>query len=299
MRGVWTALVTPFNSSGELDLAAFRKILIDQKEAKVAGVIPCGTTGESPTLTVDEKKTLIRTALDTLKGSGVKVIAGTGSNNTSDTVELSRWASDQGVDGLLVVMPYYNKPTAAGQIAHFTSVADAVRCPIMLYNVPGRTGLGMTAETIAQLAAHPRIRMLKEATANVAFTSEILDALATSGRELMIFSGDDACFLPLLSVGAVGVVSVASNLFPRGMVAIQRAYESGDVREAARLQSLYYPLFRDLFVESNPGPIKAAMAWMGFGDERMRLPMAAMLPAGRRKLEESLLRCRLEKGKPA
>jgi 4-hydroxy-tetrahydrodipicolinate synthase len=280
-------------------LDGFKKILADQRAAGVAGVIPCGTTGESPTLTVDEKKTLIRAAIDGLKGTGVKVIAGTGSNNTAETVELSRWASEQGADGLLIVMPYYNKPTPAGQIAHFTAVADAVKCPIMLYNVPGRTGLSMTADTIAQLAAHPRIRMLKEATGNVAFTSEVLDAVEAQGRELLVFSGDDATYLPLLAVGAVGVVSVASNLFPRAMVAIQKAYEGGDARAALRLQKQYYPLFRDLFVEANPGPIKAAMAWMGFGDARMRLPMAPMTAAGTKKLQEALARCGLEKGKPA
>lgn len=211
MRGVYTALITPFDSRGGLDLAAFRKVLQDQKDAGISGVIPCGTTGETPTLTIDEKKKLITTAIETLKGSGVKVIAGTGGNNTAETVELSRWASDQGVDGLLVVTPYYNKPSQAGMEAHFKAVADSVRCEVMLYNVPGRTGVSLTAATVAKLAAHPRIRSLKEATGNVVFTSEIIDTLKASGVSMDILSGDDATYLPLLSVGAAGVVSVAST----------------------------------------------------------------------------------------
>src|SRR5687768_9022909 len=205
MRGIWTALVTPFNDKNELDLDAYKRILRDQKDAGVTGVIPCGTTGESPTLTEAEKKVLIQTALEELKGSQVKVYAGTGSNDTAQTVAFSKWASDQGVDGLLIVTPYYNKPTQAGLKAHFRAVADAVSCEVMLYNVPGRTGVSLTSDTIAELAEHPRITSIKEATGNPAFTSEIQAALAKAGQKLLIFSGDDATFLPLLSVGADGV----------------------------------------------------------------------------------------------
>jgi 4-hydroxy-tetrahydrodipicolinate synthase len=297
-RGVWTALVTPFTANDELDLEAFKRILKDQRDARITGVIPCGTTGESPTLSIAEKKTLIETALRELKGTGVRVIAGTGSNSTRETVELSRWASDAGVDGVLVVTPYYNKPTPAGLEAHFRAVADAVKCDVMLYNVPGRTGVSLTPATVSALATHPRIHSIKEATGNVAFTSELIDVLSRDGRKIEILSGDDATYLPLLAVGGDGVVSVASNLFPRAMVAMQVAVEKGDLKTAKELHQRFYPLFRDLFIESNPGPIKVSMQVAGFCDARMRSPLAPMSAENLQKLKASLARCGVEKGKP-
>lgn len=296
-KGVWTALVTPFDSRGGLDLDAFKKILDDQVAAGINGVIPCGTTGEAPTLTTDEKKLLIQTALKHLKGSRTQVIAGTGGNATAETVALSRWASEQGAHGVLIVTPYYNKPTAAGLEAHFRAVADAVSCEVVLYNVPGRTGVSLTAASIAALADHPRIRALKEATGNIAFASEILDALA--GKPLDLLSGDDPSYLALLSVGAVGVISVTSNLFPRGMAAIQRAFDAGKIAEARELNRRYSPLMRDLFVESNPGPIKYAMAQMGFCRGDLRLPLAPIAAASAAKVDLALTQCGVRKGAPA
>jgi 4-hydroxy-tetrahydrodipicolinate synthase len=293
MHGVFTALVTPFNSTNQLDLVSFKKILEDQKAAGISGVIPCGTTGESPTLSTEEKKTLITTAIQTLKGSGVKVIAGTGSNDTHEAVELSRWASDQGADGVLIVTPYYNKPSQAGLESHFRAVADAVSCEVMLYNVPGRTGVSLAPSTVVKLAAHPKIRSLKEATANVALTSEIIDRFHESAAKMDILSGDDATYLPLLSVGAVGVVSVASNLFPRAMVAIQKATERGDFREAMKIHQRFYPLFRDLFIDSNPVPIKHAMEFVGFCHSRVRAPLAPLSDTHRETLRSSLKRCEI------
>ncbi len=284
MRGIWTALVTPFKENLEIDWEAFRAILEDQKAAKVAGVIPCGTTGESPTLSVDEKKKLIQVTLEVMKGSGVGVVAGTGSNSTPETVELSRWASSQGVDGVLIVTPYYNKPSQAGMEAHFHAVAEAVTCTVVLYNVPGRTGVNLAPETIAKLAKHPRIRALKEATGNVALTSEIRSHLKLAGQKLDILSGDDATFLPLLCVGASGVISVASNLFPRAMVALQEAFEKGDQKKALELHDQYTPLFRDLFVESNPVPIKAALQHTGFCGPTVRPPLAPLGAESRKRL---------------
>jgi 4-hydroxy-tetrahydrodipicolinate synthase len=298
MRGVWTALITPFNSSDELDLAAYRRILKDQREARVAGVVPCGTTGEAPALTGAEKRTLIRTAIEELRGSGVKVLAGTGSNNTAETIELSRWASEQGADGVLVVTPYYNRPTQAGLEAHYRAVADAVRCPVTLYNVPSRTAVSLAPETVARLASHPRIRSIKESSGSLSAASEILDRLALGNERMDLLSGDDALFLPMLSVGAVGVVSVASNLAPRAMVAIQAAFERGDAPEAQRLHRHFHPLFRDLFIESNPAPVKAAMAYASFCDARVRLPLAPLSAASARQLEESLRRCGVAAGRP-
>ncbi len=260
-------------------------------------MIPCGTTGESPTLSLSEKKTLITTAVQELKGSGVKVLAGTGSNNTAETVEMSRWASDQGVDGVLVVTPYYNKPSQKGLEAHFRAVADAVKCEVMLYNVPGRTGVSLAASTVSALATHPRITTLKEATGNVAFASEILDTLAVDGRKMDILSGDDATFLPLLSIGAVGCVSVASNLFPRAMVAIQKAMDQGNLEEARKIHLKFYPLFRDLFLDSNPVPISYAMAQAGWGEPHVRPPLAPLAPDLARKLDASLVRCGVAAGR--
>jgi 4-hydroxy-tetrahydrodipicolinate synthase len=291
MRGVWTALVTPFNQNNELDLPAFRKILQDQKAAKVSGVIPCGTTGESPTLSLEERKTLITTAIQELKGSGVQVFAGTGTNNTRESIELSSWAALQGVDGVLIVTPYYNKPSQAGLISHFTQIAEAVNCEVMLYNVPGRTGVSLTTETILNLAKHPKIRTLKEATGNVAFTSEILDTLAQAGLPLDLLSGDDATFLPLLSVGAVGIVSVSSNIIPKAMVELYAAASSGDLQRSSKIHRYYYPLFRDLFIDSNPGPIKYAMEYMGRCSSRMREPLAALSPANLNVVKNTLIRC--------
>jgi 4-hydroxy-tetrahydrodipicolinate synthase len=296
MRGVYTALITPFRQNLEIDFDSYKKILKDQKDASISGVIPCGTTGETPTLKIEEKKLLIETALEVLKGSSVKVIAGTGSNNTAETIELSRWASKAGVDGVLLVSPYYNKPSQAGLDAHFRSVADVVECEVMLYNVPGRTAVSIAPETVVALAMHPRIRSLKEATANVALTSEILDQLAVKKLQLDILSGDDATYLPLLSVGAVGVVSVASNLFPRAMVSIQTLAEKGDFKSALKIHERFYPLFRDLFVESNPGPIKAAMHLAGWCESFVRPPLSSLSPESEKKLEASLNRCGIKRG---
>jgi len=291
MRGVYTALVTPFSSNGSLDLEAYRRLLKDQVDAGVDGVIPCGTTGESPTLTLDEKKQLITIALEQLKGTRVKVVAGTGSNDTRETVALSQWASSAGVAGILVVTPYYNKPTQKGLEAHFRAVADAVTCDVMLYNVPGRTGVSLTAETIVRLAEHPRIKALKEATGNVAFASEIVDQLTHARRSLALLSGDDATFMPFLAVGGCGVVSVASNLFPRAMVALQKAMDEGRLAEARILHERFYPLFRDLFVESNPVPVKAALESLGFCRGDVRAPLATLSDASRVTLMKALDRC--------
>lgn len=299
MKGVFTALITPFDSQGAVDLKAFRKVLDDQIDAKVAGVIPCGTTGETPTLSVEEKEDLIRTSIEACRGTGVKVLAGTGSNDTDETVELSKWASDQGVDGVLVVTPYYNKPSQAGLVEHFLAVAREVNCEVMLYNVPGRTGVSLTAQSICDLAENSRITSLKEATANIQFTSEILDCSKKNGHPIDILSGDDATFLPLLSVGAVGVVSVASNLFPRAMIQIQKMFESGNVKEATAIHRRYFPLFRDLFIESNPVPIKYAMSMAGFCETRVRRPLVKMSSTSIAQLSASLKECGIQAGSRA
>lgn len=299
MQGVWTALITPFSDDGKLDLFSFKKILRDQVDAGVTGVIPCGTTGESPTLSEDEKKILIQTCIQELQGSGVRVIAGTGSNDTQKTIEFSRWADQQGVDGVLLVTPYYNKPSPAGLEAHFLAVASKLQCEVVLYNVPGRTGVSLNPETICRLAQHPRITTLKEATGSVALSSEILHQLKVEGLSLDILSGDDATYLPLLSIGAHGVISVASNLFPRALVQMTQLMLQGEVTEAQAIHQRYYPLFRDLFIESNPVPIKAAMATLGWCQNHVRLPLVSLQSHHYNQLLKSIELCGLKKGKPA
>jgi len=299
VKGVYTALITPFLKDGSIDFDSFSKILRDQADAGISGVIPCGTTGESPTLSIEEKQQLIQTTLKELRGTGVKTIAGTGSNNTAETITLSKWASDEGADGVLIVTPYYNKPSQLGLEQHFKSVADAVKCEVMLYNVPGRTGISLSPETIVKLAMHPKIRSLKEATGNLAFTSEVFDQLLQGGGKLDVLSGDDATYLPMLAIGATGVVSVASNLFPRAMVALQKSVEGNDLAQAREIQARYYPLFRDLFIDSNPVPIKAAMAYVGWCEIHVRAPLLPLSLALQQKLESSLKRCGISPGRNA
>ncbi len=274
MKGVFTALVTPFLASGEIDTEGYKKLLKQQKAGGVTGVIPCGTTGEAPTLSIREKQTLIQLAVEEFGQTGV--VAGTGSNNTAETVELSRWASRQGVRGVLVVTPYYNKPTKAGLEAHFLKVADSVDCEVMLYNVPGRTGVSLTPESVAKLAKHSRIRSIKEATGNPAFASEIVIACREAHSSIDILSGDDLTYVSLCAIGAVGVVSVISNLFPAEMCSLQKFLEQGDYARARSLHDALFPLFRNLFVESNPGPIKFLTSRaIGFS-AALRLPLVEM-----------------------
>ncbi len=294
MRGVWTALITPFTPNREIDWAAFKTLLEDQESAQVAGVIPCGTTGESPTLSLAEKKQLIEFTKKELVGTSVQIVAGTGSNDTAESIALSAWASSLGVDGILVVTPYYNKPSQSGLELHYRAIADKVSCPVVLYNVPGRTGVSLAPETVTRLASHPNIRAIKEATGNTAISSEIIEQLAFAGVKMDVLSGDDATYLPLLSAGGCGVISVASNLFPRAMVALQRAWETGNVSAAMEIHRRFYPLFRDLFVESNPGPIKAAMKFVGLCDSGLRPPLAPLSSGSESKLLASLSRCGLQ-----
>lgn len=296
LKGVYTALVTPFTPQGEIDESAYRHIIEDQINAQVNGIVPCGTTGESPTLTRSEKEKLILISLEMTRGTSVRVMAGTGTNSTAETVEFSKWASDAGVSAILVVTPYYNKPTQAGLLDHFTQAANAVSCEVMLYNVPGRTITSIAPETMVSLASHPRITSVKEASGNVALTSEILNQLRTARKDLTVLSGDDASYFPILCVGGHGVVSVASNLFPRAMVAIHRSVEAGDLRAARETHDRFYPLFRDLFVESNPGPIKAAMESAGFCTSTLRAPLAPLSSKSMQILKAAMNECGIKAG---
>jgi 4-hydroxy-tetrahydrodipicolinate synthase len=290
VNGIWTALVTPFKKDLSIDFNAFEKLLQTQIKAGVHGVIPCGTTGESPTLKQQEKMDLIGFTLKALRGTKIKVFAGTGSNDTRETLLFSTWASSIGVDGVLVVTPYYNKPSQKGLVEHFKAVANGIDCELMLYNVPSRTGVSLTPDTVVELAHHPKIRSLKEASGNVAFTSELLDQVnAVRGlTEFKIFAGDDSTFLPVLSVGGSGVVSVTSNIAPKSMVALYQAFEKNQMTKATKLHHELYPLFRDLFIESNPGPVKFALEQIGIGSSKLRPPLCPMDPKNIKTLLKSL-----------
>jgi len=288
IEGIWTALITPFDEDGAIDLDTYIRLLHRQADAGVAGVIPCGTTGEAPALTLDEKKLLIGTALAELAGSGTRVVAGTGSNNQALTLETSKWASDHGVDGVLVVTPYYNKPSQAGLAAHFTTVADAVDCQVVLYNVPSRTGVSFTPATIARLSDHPRITALKEATGSMSFAADVMDHLFAGGHRLTLLSGDDATFFPFCCQGGQGGISVITNLCPGPMLELHDAIRHGDLDRAREIHWQYFPLFRDLFIECNPVPIKWAMMRAGLSGATVRPPLHELEEANARRLETTL-----------
>lgn len=267
-EGTITALVTPFRD-GSLDLARLAAQVERQIAAGVDGVVPVGTTGESPTLTHDEHRRVVDEVIRLVDGR-VKVLAGTGSNATREAVAMTRHAAEAGADGALVVTPYYNKPTQEGLRRHFEAVAD-VGLPVVLYNIPGRTSVALSIATIEALAAHPSIVAIKEATGVLDVASEI--AVRTN---LAILSGDDSLTLPILSVGGCGVVSVLSNLAPRLVVAMVRAARSGDAAAARALHLRLFPVCRALFIETNPIPIKTAMALRGLDSGELRLPLCAM-----------------------
>jgi len=283
LQGVYTALVTPFRE-GEIDEDAFLALIEAQAAAGVAGIVPVGTTGESPTLNQEEHLRLIELAATGAKGR-LQVIAGTGSNSTAEAIELSQGAERLGADGLLLVAPYYNKPTQEGLVAHFSAIADAVRIPIVLYSIPGRCGIEIAVETVVKLARKKNIIGLKEAGGSVDRVSQLRQALPDS---FVLLSGDDGLTVPFLSVGAAGVISVASNLIPREMVALVRAFREGRLAEAEQLHRRLYPLFRDLFVETNPVPIKHAMALAGTMTGELRLPLVPLSDGARAKLEKTL-----------
>jgi 4-hydroxy-tetrahydrodipicolinate synthase len=283
-RGVYTALVTPFRN-GKVDDTALTRLLEDQIAAGVDGVIPVGTTGESPTLSMEEHLYVIELTARVVKHR-TKVFGGTGSNSTSEALYLSHQAEKLGVDGLLVVSPYYNKPSAAGIFAHYSALAQATPLPIIAYSVPGRTGSDIPVETMAALAReHINIVAIKEAGGSIERFSQLRQVLPD---HVSILSGDDSMTLPALAVGACGVISVASNLIPREVGALVRTFLQGHAREAEQLHRKFYPLFRDLFVESNPVPVKTALARHGWMTSEVRLPLVALQTQSLARLENTL-----------
>lgn len=277
--GIGTALITPFTSTG-VDYEAYGRLIDWQIESGVDALIAAGTSGEGSTLTMDEHKEVIRFTVERAAGR-VPVIAGTGSNCTLDAIELSQSACKDGADALLVVTPYYNKATQKGLIAHFTAIADAVTKPIILYNVPSRTGINILPSTYEVLAEHPMIQGIKEAGGNI---SQIVETAARVRDKLDIYSGNDDQIVPILSVGGKGCISVLSNLMPAESHEMIARFLSGDVAGAAKMQFDLLPLINALFCEVNPIPVKAAMAAMGYCQDIVRAPLTTMEPENRKKL---------------
>jgi 4-hydroxy-tetrahydrodipicolinate synthase len=248
------------------------------------GIVPCGTTGESPTLDHEEHRRVIDIVIQTVNRR-IPVIAGTGSNSTAEALSLTKHAKAAGADGALIVLPYYNKPTQKGLVAHCRALADAVDLPLVLYNIPGRTGVNMLPETLAQLADHPNIAGVKEATGNL---EQMTQDIVLCGDKLCYLSGDDTLTLPLMAVGGRGVISVVSNIVPRDVADMTRAFLSGDWKRARELHLRLFPLCQAMFYETNPICVKTALAMMGKIQEELRLPLCPMTEGNRKRLEAAL-----------
>lgn len=282
-KGTATALITPFTSDG-VDFDSFDRILDDQLSGGIDAVVVLGTTGEPATMTAAEKKAVIEFAVKKLKGK-LPVIVGTGANSTSAATEMSVLAESLGADALLLVTPYYNKATQQGLIAHFRTVADAVHTPIICYNVPGRTGVNMLPATFAELAEHPNIAAVKEASGNM---EQIEEAIRLTEGKAVVYSGDDGITVPVMAMGGMGVISVVSNAAPRFTAEMTSAFLSGDLKKAAKMQLDMLPLVRALFSEVNPIPVKKAMQLRGLCNGTLRLPLTEMTAANAAKLAEIL-----------
>jgi 4-hydroxy-tetrahydrodipicolinate synthase len=282
--GAHTALITPFRD-GELDENAFLNLIELQVKAGISGIVPVGTTGESPTLTHHEHRRVIKTAVEAAAGR-LLVIAGTGSNATSEAVDLTMEAEKLGADAALLVAPYYNKPSTEGLYRHFKAVADAVSIPIILYSIPGRCGIEIPVSVVVRLAADcSNIVAIKEAGGSVERVNQLRAVLPESFE---ILSGDDSLTLSFMASGAVGVISVASNIIPTEVHELVQSFFQGDLEKSLELQHRFYPLFRDLFIESNPVPIKTALAAKGLCLEDVRLPLCEMNVSNKNLLLETL-----------
>ncbi len=284
LKGLYTALVTPF-SNGEVDLDCFRQLIEFQIAGGVDGILPMGTTGESPTVSFEEHSKIIETAITAAAGR-CQVIAGTGANATAEAVHLTKLAKAAGADATLQVTPYYNKPTQEGLYRHFATVADKAELPVILYNVPGRSGVPIAIDTIARLSKNSNVIAVKEAGGSTERVSAILDVC-----DITVLSGDDSLTIPMMSVGASGIISVASNLIPAEVKAMVEAFASGNAAEAMQMHQKYYCFFRDIFVETNPIPIKTAMAIKGMLEEDYRLPLCEISDGGREVLMAAMQKC--------
>jgi len=282
--GMATAIVTPMKADLSVDYEALGAFIDFQIESGINAIVAVGTTGESATLEPEEQKEVIRFTVERVN-KRVPVIAGVGTNNTLHVLENVKNACEVGADALLVVTPYYNKATQNGLIAHFTAIADASTVPLVLYNVPGRTGCNLLPKTVAKLAEHERIVAIKEATGNMA---QMVELMALCGDKIDVYSGEDALTVPMMAMGAAGTISVLSNVAPKEAVAMTDAAKAGDFAAAAAWQCKLLPLVNALFSEVNPIPAKAAVAAMGFGEENLRMPLSKMEEGSRAKMYEEM-----------
>jgi 4-hydroxy-tetrahydrodipicolinate synthase len=287
LKGVYPALITPFKKNGEIDEQGFRNNIDFVIEGGVSGIVPCGCTGEAATLSFDEQKRLLEVAVDQANGR-VPVIGGSGSNNTREAVELTQYAKEAGASAAMLITPYYNKPGDAGQILHYTTVADKVDIPIILYNVPSRTGINMKPSVVAQLAKINNIVGIKEASGSPAQTAEIIELTRGSKKKFTVLSGDDNLTIPIMSYGGMGVVSVAANILPAEVSQMVAFYLKGDQKKALDVYYRLAPIMRGLFIETNPIPVKAAAGLMGLASGPMRAPLTPLAPENGKKLQAML-----------
>jgi len=279
LKGVYTALITPFTKEGKFDEAAFKDLIEFQIASGISGLVPCGTTGESPTLSHAEHDRVIQLTVETAAGR-VPVIAGTGSNATSEAIQLSQHAEKSGVDAVLLVNPYYNKPTQQGLYLHFKAIADSISIPCVLYNIQGRSGVNLETETLARLAGEcSNITTVKEASGNL---QQMKDVIASTDSNFHVVSGDDNMTLNLIESGGMGVISVASNLIPKKMVKMVSLALDGNMEQARKKEAELADFFKTMFIETNPIPIKTAMAMRGWCEEVFRLPICSLSSEGKR-----------------
>ena len=282
-EGVLPAIITPFKEEGELDGEGLRRNIELLGEAGISGVVPCGTTGEAATLSFEEHKMAVEIAVDC---SRVKVIAGTGSNNTVEAAELTKHAEDAGADAALLITPYYNKPNERGMLAHYRYVAESCDLPLILYNVPSRTAVNLRPELVAELAKIETVVGIKEASGDLSQVSKIIEL--TRDEEFIVLSGDDNLTLPIMSLGGSGVISVVANVAPKKMIALTDAMLRGDLEKAREVHFQIAPLIRAMFLETNPIPVKTACRMMGLAAGPMRLPLASMSEENELVLRETL-----------
>ena len=289
LQGAYTALITPFTSSGSLDQGALERLVDFQIREGIAGLVPMGTTGESPTLTHEEHNHVIELVIRKSAGK-VPVIAGTGSNSTAEAIRMTKTAKANGADASLQVAPYYNRPSNEGLYRHFMEIADSCDLPLIIYNIPSRTGKNIENSVMLRLAQHPNIIGVKEASGNLA---QVMDLFNRKPADFAILSGDDNLGLPIIAVGGTGIISVASNIIPRQMEELVQSAVAGDLEKARELHYRYLPLFQALFIETNPVPIKYAMHLKGLGEESYRLPLASMDDAKKEELRRVLAELRI------
>ncbi len=283
LKGSIVAIVTPFKG-GKVDVEAYRELIEFQIENGTSAIVPCGTTGESATLSMEEHNQVVDTAVEAVN-KRVPVIAGTGGNSTLEAIELTRHAKEAGADACLQVTPYYNKPTQEGLYQHFKAIAKAVPLPQVLYNVPGRTSVNMLPETVARLAELPEVIGIKEASGNLGQMTEII---RIAGDNITLLSGDDNIILPVLSIGGSGVVSVVANIIPKDTSDIVKYWEEGDIERSKDLFYKVFPLCQAMFYETNPIPVKTSLALMGKVQDELRLPMSPMAPNNLERLKRAL-----------